>query len=147
MLKQIMIQRGNLGSIKAYFLPSLLYGIMGFFTGFVFGAFREIVLIPNFGDAYGHWLEFVPLIAVISAIGFQITKRSKIIGAYGALVTGVFAVSILLLLESALALLFMNVSLSEYLASFNIFEGKLFPYGLLIMALVPWVSQIIIKSS
>jgi hypothetical protein len=36
--------------------------------------------------------------------------------------------------------------LIQFQRSFNIFAGKLFPYGLLIMAVVPLISQILIKN-
>ncbi len=124
-------------------LPSyLVYGVAGFGAGFVLGAVREIVLIPTFGEVRGQWFEFVPLAITITLIGFWVTRRWKISQPAKALATGFLAVGVLLVIESSFALFVLRIPFEEYLASFNIFEGKLFPFGLLIMALAPLLGQI-----
>lgn len=82
----------------------LSYGLIGFGFGFLFGALREILLIPLFGHEHGHLLEFIPLIIAISVLGFWITAHWKIRNSFKALQTGILGVAFLLLLESTLAL-------------------------------------------
>jgi len=106
---------------------AIAYGVLAFAAGFVFGAIREIILIPRFGEAPGHWLEFVPLTCVIILIGIW-TMRKWPVSQFGdALVRGVLSVGVLLMLESTFALVFLKIPVEDYLDSFNLLEGNLFP--------------------
>jgi hypothetical protein len=116
-----------------------VYGIAGFFLGFVFGTFRELVLIPAFGVVAGQWIEFVPLLLFIILLGIWIAERGAFSGFSQAIVCGLVAVCVLLAQESILAIFVFGQSVEQYLSGFNISEGKLFPFGLLAMALTPAV--------
>lgn len=115
----------------------LLYGLLGFAAGFIFGTLREVVLIPLFGLSLGHWLEFIPLVAVIIWIGIWITNKWALVEYGEALRAGILGVAVLLVFESILAIFIFGLSIAQYLASFNVLDGELFPIGLLIMAAVP----------
>jgi len=119
------------------FRSGMLYGIVGFFAGFVFGSLRELILIPAFGSANGHLLEFLPLVIVIILLGIWITRRGAFSSVSQGLLCGIVAVCVLLVLESTLAVLILGQSVEQYLSGFNILDGKLFPFGLGIMALTP----------
>ncbi|MGB3627166.1 MAG: hypothetical protein WA989_15145 [Henriciella sp.] len=123
-----------------------IYGGLAFMIGFVFGALREIVLIPRFGDEPGHWIEF-PLVTVpIAIIGWMIGRRRA--GQLGqAWAIGVGGVAVLLAIESIFALGVMGVTVSDYVDSFNIFKGALFPFGLAIMAAAPPVGSALARPS
>lgn len=116
---------------------ALVYGVLGFGAGFVFGTLREVVLIPAFGRAAGHWLEFIPLIAVIVLIAVMVMRRYRADTAGHALMLGLAGTLVLLVLESSFALLILGVPLQTYLAGFDITRGALFPFGLAIMTLAP----------
>lgn len=127
---------GNPGSTPVL-VSALAYGILGFCAGFLFGALRELLLIPAFGGRMGHWLEFVPLVLVILATSLWLTRKWPPGSVLSALLVGITGVGVLLAFESTFALLILAMPLSEYLDSFNILKGRLFPFGLLIMAVAP----------
>lgn len=115
----------------------LAYGAGGFAAGFVFGALREQVLIPQFGHAAGHLIEFPFVTLVIAGLGIWIGRRS----APPALLIGLAGVGILLLMESVLALAILRQAPADYLAGYDITAGALFPYGLAVMALAPLIGR------
>lgn len=116
------------------------YGLSGFAAGFVFGTLREIVLIPAFGESAGRWIEFIPLVCTIAFLGLWIARRFMISGTTEALACGLAGIAVLLVLESGFALIVLGMPLETYMAGFNILQGALFPYGLIIMALAPLVA-------
>lgn len=111
----------------------LTYGAGGFFIGFLFGALRELVLVPAFGQRMAHGIEFPLVTGAVMALGFWIGRRT----APPALAIGLGGVAILIALESALALGVLGQSPEAYLASYDITRGALFPYGLMLMAIAP----------
>ncbi len=117
-----------------------VYGVLAFVAGFVFGALREMLLIPLLGETAGRWAEFVPLVVVIIFLGWQVAKRSGISRPLQALALGATGVVVLLVLESGFALIVLGMPLKDYLAGFDVTSGELFPFGLLIMLLTPWAA-------
>ena len=115
----------------------IIYGLLGFAAGFIFGALREILFIPLFGDRAGHLIEFPMLLAAILLIASVVVRRTGIHTTSSAVVMGIVGVSVLLAIESTFALAIMGQSTDEYLASFNVLKGELFPIGLAAMALAP----------
>lgn len=118
------------------------YGILGFAAGFVFGAIREVLLIPAFGDVAGRWIEFLPLVVVIFLLGRSLTIRIGITSPLKAILFGATGVATLLILESGFALLVLGMPPAEYMAGFDVTQGALFPFGLLIMLLAPLMTVI-----
>ena len=116
---------------------SLLYGAGGFAAGFVFGALRELVLIPRFGAGTGQLIEFPFVTLAIAALGVWIGRRA----APPALLIGISGVGILLLMESVLALVILGQSPAQYFAGYDISAGALFPYGLAVMAIAPLIGR------
>jgi predicted nucleic acid-binding protein len=84
------------------------YGALGFAAGFAFGALRQLILIPAFGDRMGHLIEFPMVTLAACAIGVWIGCRTTA----PALATGLLGVAVLIAFESTMALGFMRVSLS-----------------------------------
>jgi hypothetical protein len=115
----------------------IIYGLLGFAAGFLFGALREMLFIPLFGDRAGHLIEFPLLMVLIFLIAAALIRRREIRSATSAAVVGVTGVAILLAVESTFALAVMGQSTDEYLAGFNVLNGELFPVGLAAMALAP----------
>lgn len=114
-------------------LWALAFGTLGFAAGFAFGALRELVLIPAYGERVGHLAEFPMVTLAACAIGVWIGARST----GPALAIGLLGVLVLIAFESTMALGFMRVSLPDYLAGYDLSRGALFPVGLAFMALAP----------
>lgn len=116
---------------------SAVYGALGFAAGFVFGALRQLVLIPVFGDRMGHLIEFPVVTLAACAIGLWIGARTTA----PALAIGLLGVAILIAFESTMALGFMRVPLTDYLAGYDLTRGALFPIGLALMAAAPLLGR------
>jgi hypothetical protein len=116
---------------------SALYGVLGFAAGFAFGALRQLVLIPAFGDRMGHLIEFPMITLAACAIGVWVGARST----PPALAIGVLGVAVLIAFESTMALGFMRVSLADYLVGYDLTRGSLFPVGLALMAAAPLLGR------
>ncbi len=115
----------------------LIYGIGAFGIGFVFGALRELVLIPAFGERGGHWAEFPLVTAAICLFGYWLGSRS------GSILTGLGGVGVLLAIEAVFALGVLRQPLLEFLAGFDVTKGALLPFGLAAMAVAPWLRRLI----
>ena len=126
-------------STRTVLAAAALYGVVAFAIGFVFGALRQLVLIPWLGERAGHWAEFPLVTASIMAFGIWLSRRRGL-GETTALLTGFGGVIALLAIESVFALGLMGMSVEAFLSTFNILEGALFPYGLVLMGLAPWVA-------
>ena len=124
-------------ALRRTLLWALAYGTLGFAAGFAFGALRELVLIPAFGDRTGHLLEFPMVTLAACAIGVWIGRRTS----GPAFVIGILGVLVPIAFESTMALGFMRVSLAEYLAGYDLTRGALFPVGLALMAFAPVIGR------
>lgn len=114
---------------------ALVYGAAAFVVGFIFGALRELVFMPWLGDPAAHWLEFPLVTGTICFLGYRFGRG---IGFRPDTWTvGLGGVAVLLLIESGFALGLLRQPPDEYLASFDIRRGALFPIGLAAMALAP----------
>lgn len=120
-------------ALRALFGWGAAYGALSFAAGFVFGALRELVLIPAMGERTGELVEFPMVTLAACAIGIWISPKT---GA-PALGVGLIGVAVLIVLESTLALGFAGLSLAEYLTHYDVTRGSLFPIGLALMALAP----------
>lgn len=120
-------------SLRALILAGAAYGTLGFAAGFLFGALRELVLIPGLGERTGHLAEFPMVTLAACAIGLWIGARTRA----PALGIGLIGVAVLIAFESTLALTFAGLSLADYLAYYDMTRGSLFPIGLALMALAP----------
>lgn len=115
-----------------------LYGTTGFGIGFVFGAVRQLLLAPQFGDRLSHWLELPFVTTAIAWLGWWFgTRKAKSPGQAGFI--GFGGLLCLLLIEAVFALQLMGMPLEAYLATFDLSRGALFPYGLAVMAVMPWL--------
>ena len=130
------------GQMRTRLSPALiqacLYGLAGFAIGFVFGAIRQLLLAPNFGDAASRWMEFPFVTLAIAGLGWWFGVRRAGSGG-AALLIGIGGLACLLLIESVFALQMLGMSMADYLATFDIARGALFPYGLAAMAIAPWL--------
>lgn len=118
-------------------VPSVIYGTVAFLIGFVFGALRQFVLIPAFGETAGHWIEFPFVTGCICLLGWWIARKWTA----PALLIGVLGTLILLAIEMVFAIGIMGMPVSAYFAQFDILAGALFPWGLFLMALAPLLSR------
>ena len=114
---------------------ALIYGTTGFAIGFVFGALRQLVLIPALGEAAGRWVEFPLVAGAVCFVGYRLGRGmgyrpdTWLVGAGG--------VAVLLGIEAVFALGLMRQPLDTFLAAFDVSRGALFPFGLAAMALAP----------
>ncbi|MEZ5924050.1 MAG: hypothetical protein R3D57_06660 [Hyphomicrobiaceae bacterium] len=116
----------------------LIYGTVGFSAGFVLGVLREVSLIPMLGAELGRLIEFAVATIAIVAVGWWLVARRRPARSFWSWFgVGLLGVATLLLLESALALLVLDMPLGAYLAEFDVRQGALFPIGLLVMVLAP----------
>lgn len=118
------------------------YGVFGFAAGFVFGAIREMVLIPKLGERLAYQIEFPLVTAAVAIIGCWMARafglgRSRL----WLLGLGLLGVATLVAIESTFALAIMGKSMEAYLQSYNLAAGSLFPAGLAVMALAPLFSR------
>lgn len=116
------------------------YGMLAFVAGFIFGAIRELVLIPTFGSKGGHLIEF-PLVLIAVSLIARWLVRTEMAGlaAWNTLVAGVIGVLVLVGIESTFAVAVMGKPVTEYLEQYDVTRGALFPFGLLWMAVAPLV--------
>ena len=126
-----------MAATHAMIKATCFYGGLTFLAGFAFGVLRELFLVPMYGRRAGHLIEFPMILAATVttaayAVGTLKDTRRKHLLALG--IAGTF---ILLAIESGFALYVMRVPLSQYLASFNVAKGELFPFGLVFMCLAP----------
>ncbi|MEX1250112.1 MAG: hypothetical protein WEA77_02840 [Hyphomonas sp.] len=123
--------------VRKLLVWALAYGPLAFAAGFVFGALRELVLIPAFGERTGRLAEFPVATLAACAIGAWVGRRTDA----PALALGVLGVLVLVALESTLALGLVRMSLREYLAGYDLTHGALFPIGLALMAVAPLLGR------
>ncbi len=121
------------GAFRNALFWGILIGSLSFVAGFAFGALRELVLIPALGERMGRLTEFPMVTFAACAIGIWAGRKS----AAPPLAIGLIGVVVLIAFESAMALGLMRVSLSDYLAGYDLTRGALFPFGLALMALSP----------
>lgn len=113
-----------------------LYGSLAFGLGFLFGALREMLLKPMLGARAAEVAEFTLVTVLVALLGMRLAQSwSNRVPAR--LVRGVSGVAVLLAMESTFALAVLGMPLDTYLESFDITEGALFPFGLVVMALAP----------
>lgn len=124
--------------LSSALIQACFYGLGGFAIGFVFGAIRQLVLAPNFGDGASRWMEFPFVTLAIAWLGWWFGAR-KAGSAGAAVLIGIGGLACLLVIESVFALQMLGMSPEEYLATFDISRGALFPYGLAAMAIAPWL--------
>ena len=118
------------------------YGVFGFAAGFVFGAVRQMALVPKFGAHVAELIEFPLITATVFAIGYWMTRTFAQGQSRGWLFgLGAIGVATLLAIESVFALAILKQPLETYLQSFNVMAGHLFPIGLAVMALAPLLSR------
>ncbi|MDP4593387.1 MAG: hypothetical protein NWT00_02330 [Beijerinckiaceae bacterium] len=123
--------------VKAF----LLYGGLAFGAGFVFGLLRELAFVRLAGRQAAHWIEFPLMLAAIGLIALYCVKRLHNRQTKYLLFLGIAGTIVLLAIESGFTLYVMRVSLYQYLASFNIANGALFPFGLFFMSIAPLAVQ------
>jgi len=122
------------------FVAGVLYGLLSFAAGFVFGALRELVLIRAFGAAAGHLIEFPLMLVAVAALAAVLFRTQRVgAAAWTRLVAGGIGVIVLVAIESTFALGVLRRPVAEYLASYDVTAGALFPWGLLWMAVAPLV--------
>ena len=118
---------------------ALVYGVLTFAAGFVFGLLRELALIPWLGARAGRWVELIAMIGMCFVTASFALRQLQQRDRAGLTFTGLGGVAVLLAIESLFALYVMEVPLAQYLRGFDVTRGELFVWGLFVMALAPFV--------
>lgn len=86
-------------------VAGMIYGLLSFGAGFVFGTIRELVLIPVFGRSGARLIEF-PLMLRPAAVVAAAISRRRLAGAAAPtkLAVGIIGVILLVTVESSFAL-------------------------------------------
>ena len=117
------------------FKTAVEYGVAAFCIGFAFGVLRQLLLIPWFGEPWGHWIEFPLVTGAVCMIGYWLGRGTE--SRTAAMLAGLAGVAILVGIESAFALGLLHQDVATYLASYDVRAGALFPFGLVMMAFAP----------
>ncbi len=108
------------------------YGVLCFAAGFIFGAIRELILIPTFGNRMGHLIEFPAMLVAVGLIAHLCVRRNFAGSSMWArLALGMIGMIVLVGIESTFAMIIMGMPLATYLAGYDVTNGALFPFGLL----------------
>ena len=118
----------------------MIYGSLAFGLGFLFGTLREIALKPALGDATGTLVEFVLVTGAVVTLGIWLS-RCWPAARSARLARGIGGAIVLLVLEGGLAIGVMGQPLDQYLISFDVSAGALFPFGLAVMAVAPVLAR------
>ena len=115
-----------------------IYGTLAFAAGFVFGATRQLVLIPAFGTTAGILIEFPLMLIAVGLIARLLVGRTPDgAPAWAKVAVGVIGVVVLVTIESSFALVVLHRTMDQYLDSYDVTKGAVFPIGLLWMAVAP----------
>ena len=116
-------------------LSGIGYGVSMFGAGFVFGAFRVLLLAPSLGELVAVFIE-LPIIMIIC---WNLSKLfvEKVVEAGSGVTMGIFAFVTLLLLEVGLALFVFDRTWDETLQDFASLKGRIGLAGQLISSLFP----------
>lgn len=123
---------------RGWIRAGLLYFAIVFAAGFIFGAIRELLLVPRFGQRYAELIEAPFMLAVIFLTARWLA-RGELSGepAVEKLKTGFFALALLLIAEVSVVLTLRGLTIPEYIAQRDPLAGAAYMVMLLIFALAP----------
>lgn len=104
-------------------------------AAFANGAFRELVVVPRWGEGVGHVVGVVVLSGIIWVLAWRLVKSTGALPARTMLGVGLFWVTLSLLFEFGFFHYMMHIPWSDLLADYNILQGRLL--------LVVWVSTLL----
>lgn len=118
---------------------AVVYGIAAFAIGFVLGVVRELALAPLAGRRMAQWIEFPFVTIAVCIAAWRIVLWRAQWSTQALVLWGLFGALVLIALESTFALYVVGLPLKAYLAGYNIAQGALFPFGIVIMIAAPFV--------
>ena len=93
-------------------------------AGFIFGVLRGLLLIPAFGKASRHLIEFPLMFIAVAVIARPLMRRSFTRSSIShSLAVGMIGVIVLVVIESTFAMIVMGLPLATYLAGYDMTEG------------------------
>lgn len=104
-------------------------------AAFANGAFRELVIVPRWGERVGHVVGVVVLGGIIWVLAWRLVKSTGALPARTLLLVGLFWVTLSLLFEFGFFHYAMQIPWSKLLADYNVLQGRLL--------LVVWISTLI----
>ena len=116
----------------------IIYFILVFGAGFVFGPIRLLWAVPRFGTRVAELMETPLMIAVILVAARWVVRRLALPPTlYARLTMGCIALCLMVTAEFALVLRLRGLSLGEYLAGRDPVSGTVYYMSLGVFALMP----------
>ena len=116
----------------------LMYFAMVLGSGFVLGVFRVPILVPRIGERWAELAEMPIMAAVIYFAAGYILRRYPDISRPGrSLLAGLLALALSVAAELALATVFQDRSLAEFINSRDKVSGSVYLALLLVFAVMP----------
>ena len=106
----------------------------------VHGILRVLFLEPYFGDKRARQIAVFSGALIILTISFLFIRWIPAKNNFQLLLAGFFWVVLTLAFEISFGLFLMNLSWERVSADYDILQGGLLPFGLLVMFFSPWIA-------
>lgn len=118
--------------------PGVIYFALAFGAGFVLGTIRVLWAVPALGERAAELLE-MPVMFIVILLGARwIVRRFAVPAApVKRLGIGIFALTLLLVMEFGVVLWLRGLSLREYFASRDAISGTAYFVMLIVFAVMP----------
>ena len=118
----------------------LLYFVLVFTTGFLFGTVRVLWLVPRFGERTAELMEApIMLVVTIFAAQWVVQRLAVPLAPSKRLAVGMIALALLLVTEFTLVLSLRGLSIAEYVATRDPVSGTVYLAMLLLFATMPLI--------
>ena len=119
---------------------ALTYFALAFGAGFLLGAIRVTLVVPNLGERMAELIEMPVMLIVIVFAARHVARRYALPKERSTTIqVGFLALGLLLAAEILLAVVIQNRSLADYVASRDPVSGSVYLAMLLLFALMPTI--------
>lgn len=119
---------------------SLIYFLLVFGCGFIFGTIRTLWLLPHFSNRSAELIEMpIMLLVIFFSAKFVINKLPSTTSEPRPILIGILALLYLLIAEFSLVLELRGITLREYFMTRDPISGSAYMLSLIIYALMPYL--------